>query len=406
MRPIPACACLCLLGAGLFSLGEQAWAETQKVVIRDDQVKSFPDDPSQTSNLVRYVDLERAVVANPADARILIDRAIADKLADDITKANPKAAAKDFYCIIHVVRWSESNPNPNDKTQNIQTVKAQNWYLYHDGKRTQWSQEDFTTTKQLLEARKVWLLYIHLKTDTQGSAQPVYVPRYEFDITKKTPANLSNLIALLQLAIGLRPTEAPTPTLKSFWGMRSVDVNYVPSSIIVTAKTEKRGSAEAPQALGDPPTFDDEARYYWDVSVAVPAKKISELKFDASSNTVTAQKVDKEKLFALINVYLPPTDLRNPTNHYIPHFVGGVAIDSRPLHKILLGVGWGFKFAQLYTAALLVKQDRPNTLKTGDTATSNQLSADLSGRYKTQFSIGINLPVRGVLDTLKKEKKK
>jgi len=232
----------------------------------------------------------------------------------------------------------------------------------------------------------------------------MYKTRYEFTITKKLPANVQNVFLLLQLASGGAVAHVMTPP--NFWGGRRVEIGLRPSDITIDPRIV---TDQSPSNRGDEiataQTFNNEGKYWWDVSVGVPVKKISELQVDSTNNTVTPTKIATTNAFALLNFYLPPADLAATQYSLIPHPIAGVALSGQPLHKILVGGAIGLHYAQLYAGALFVKQQHLNGLQTGSSATPDQVAAASRFRYDAQFTVGINLPLRAAIDALKKSNK-
>jgi len=374
-----------------------------------------------------YVDPYNAALFDAKYAEKLIRMAIENGALKDSDQNAPSpnfASDKGFHCIVHVVRWKD----PEGAAE--QTVDKQNWYVYNNGRakgfsRT-WSQEDFATENRIFGVSKVWLLYVHLNKLTTRN----YLARYEFDITKKTPANLENLFAVAGLFKTLRG-EATAAPFEDIWGGGAVDIRYVPSNVTVTAKfvplrevdvaaLRNRETGELdqraldtieqatrnvePKVLDKPKVFDNEGLYWWDVSVGVPIRRISQLEFQNTGNTVTAKEVNKQNIFALLNLYPYPVDVKRQAFTWIPHFVGGVAIAKQPQNQILLGAGFGPRFANFYFGGLLVKEQQTTTLKEGDMATDDALAADVKKRYKAKFTFGLNLPVRGIIESFKTKK--
>jgi len=374
------------------------------------EIKSAPMPmPDNAANILRQPTAE---IINSDDARALIEAAFsagAFKAPNGTVIQNP-GLDKDFHCIIHVLRWNDIAPadgvNDDGTPKTAQTVAAQNWYVYNDGSAKGmrsdrvWSQEDLATANRLYGVKKVWLLYVHLNKEPQVA----YTAFYDFNITKKTPANVANVLALAKVFASTTQAAANAPT--NFWGGSMVDTHYVPSDVTVTASIANDPAAGPLVALDKPKKYDNEGLYWWDVSVGVPIRRIKELQFDTTNNTVTSKEVDKQNIFALFNLYLPPKDIKGTGFSWIPHFVGGVAIAKQPLKKFMLGAGFGPHFANLYVGALFTEEKKPATLTEGSTATPGQLNADIRKRFKPQFTFGINIPVRAVLATMDKDKSK
>ena len=364
-------------------------------------IESKPKDlPDDAANLIRQ---PVAVIVNSDDARKLIELAVED--GGPFKGLGGKKPAdvndKNFHCVIHVLRWSELD------TEGHQTVVAQNWYVFNNGKAKGlrsdhvWSQEDFTTADRIYGVKRIWLLYIHLN---KLKGTDPYTAYYDFSFTKKTPANVANLLSLASIFAttgALDKSKQPGPNL---WGGSFVDTNYVPSDATVTANITNDTAKGPYVALDKPKKFDNEGLYWWDFSVGVPIRKIKELQFDTTLNTVTAKEVDTQNAFALLNLYFPPKDIKGTSASWIPHFVGGVAIAKQPLKKFMFGAGFGPHFTNFYVGALFTEEKKPATLTEGSTATPDQLNNDLRKHFRPQFTFGINVPVRAVLATLDKKK--
>lgn len=371
------------------------------------EIRSVPAPmPTPAADILRQPTAE---IINGDDARRIIEAAFAAnafKGPDGSALPNPGLEKEDFHCVIHVLRWGDSSA-PDANSETTQAAAAQNWYVYNNGRAKGlrsdriWSQEDFATANRIYGVKKVWLLYIHLNKEP-GAA---YTAFYNFTITKKTAANVGNLLGLARIFAGSITTTGNIPN-RNFWGGSMVETNYVPSDVTVTASIARDPIAGPIVSVDKPKKYDNEGLHWWDVSVGVPVRRIKELQFDTTNNTVTAKEVNKQSIFALLNLYLPPKDIKGTGFSWVPHFVGGVAIQKQPLKKFMLGVGFGPHFANFYAGALFKEEKKPATLIEGSTATSGQLNADIRKRFKPQFTFGINIPVRAVLETLNKDEKK
>lgn len=385
-------------------------------------------------NGVNGLDLDKATLANPAAAKSLIDcmRAVQKQSANpaqhcplseeeekQVEKGSPAPGGlpilngkqPNSYVLIHLVRWADSTP---DKPK----VQANNWYLYRDVASGKWSQEDFTTAKRLQGVTRVYVLYVQFKgeqTGTDGkliaptSYVPSYTPDYDITITKKTPANVAHLYALLQAYTGgLSATQgqaaankaleenAPPPP-DAVWGGGLLNLQYRPSDILIKS-TFKLSSGDSDQKLADDITFDNEGPYWWDVGFAVPVKKISELKLDSTSGTATPANVNGQNVFSVFDFYVRPVDVKGSGFMAYPHPIAGVAFAKQPLHKILLGGAWGPKASEIYAGALFVKQ--PDISGSNSCSNPSGTSFTGGGHWCTQFSVGINLSVSAIASKL------
>jgi hypothetical protein len=352
------------------------------------------------------VDAPYARLINYRYALILINQAIKDKILVDKDGAKPDPSQHDFYCVIHVLRWSDPpkaastgdpalDAAPGPAQQN---VESQNWYVYNNGAgkgfRGKWSDKDFASRNRIFGVKRVYLLYVHL--NNQSTAD--YLARYDFSIFGKTPENISNLFRVAKLFTGQQERLVSA----NLWGGGGIDVEHVPSDITITAKFVPAAEKESNPgvALDKPVKFDNEGRYWWDVSVGVPMRRISQFEFQTTDNTLAPKEVNKQNIFALLNLYPIPADIKGTTYSWIPHFIGGVAIAKQPQNKIMIGAGFGPRFANFYLGSLFVKQAITDASDQGG-ATVNPKT-----RYKPQFTFGLNLPVRGIIEALKPKEKK
>ncbi len=380
--------------------------------------------PFSSSDLkdVKGLQQDKATLDNPTAARELIRQMRTTQgenscplTPDEISQKNkrdthclPELDGKhpDNYVLIHLVRWADSATPDKPK------VQADHWYLYRDAAPKNWSQEDLTNEKRLQGVKKTYVLYVHFKGKQAGPDGksldppvfvPTYIPDYDFTIMKKTPANVAHLYALLQAYAGganapnvsVKGAEATKPD--AVWGGGILNLQYRPSDILIKS-TFKAKIDDPDQKLADDITFDNEGSYYWDVGFAIPVRKISELKLDTTSGTATPAKVNSENVFAVLDGYFRPVDVKGSAFNAIPHPIAGVAFAKRPLSKILIGGAWGPKASELYMGAMFVKQP---TLS-GNTSCSNPSGTSLTGKshYCAQFTIGINLSVSAIASKL------
>lgn len=326
------------------------------------------------------LDTETAELLDAADARNLLNATLATVGSE--TGALDLDAA-DFYCVIHVMKWETSdNPDPeaaDDKKRKAAPTAVQHWYVYHGGDK--WTRDDFAANNRLFGAKRVWLVFVHL-----NRPQASYRARYQFTVNPKTPAPFANMNALAGLFFGSGGSTNPHG-----WGFGSV-LNKVPSDIIIQPlQVVDAETSNTFAKLGDAKSLDNEGRYRFDFSVGVPIKAGKELRVDGGAGTAAPAKVDKQNIFALVNLFPQPVDVKSSGLRRVPHLVTGVAIAEKPLDKILVAAGWGPAFANFYVGALLVKQP----------------IADADGdRRDTQFAFGVNLTVKGTKAALDKAEKK
>lgn len=283
----------------------------------------------------------------------------------------------DFYCIIHILKWKD------DKS-----VDVQDWYLYQGGG----GANGPINGTRIFGKKQIALLYIHLNVSRADI--PVRTT-YRVEVAKKLPYPIQSLLSLVNI-VGIAAVAPPD----NYYGGRMINIEHVPSDIAVKALVPPPTGNEL-QEIGKQ-TYDNEGRYYWDVSVGLPVNKIKELEFNAQDGTVRAKEIDRQKLLAFFNFFPQPLDTKGTKFRAIPHAIVGVALSKNPLDRIVVGGGWGLNKVQFFAGIGFNKVQSPATLATGDSASQAQLDSDLRSKYEKKFVFGLNLPVRQVLDALKK----
>lgn len=333
----------------------------------------MPPPRALPADAAKYLDGDGRI-ATPSDAAELINLTLKTQYPTQVDTTLP-----DFYAVVHVVRWTDPS---GDK----QKVQAGNWYVYRPG--ADWTQTAFTTDKRFFGVKRAWLLYVHLNVTRESLKSCVpfedackYRPRYEVFVKEKLPSNAANAIQLVTLFGELEAEGAVT-----VWGGGPMQIDAATADLTISP-TLVVGDKTAP--LGDPQTFDNEGRHWWDVSFGVPMRSIKELQLDTTAGTAAPKQIEKQRLFALLNIYPRPIDLRAGGLRSIPHLVVGAAFAKKPLDRILLAAGWGPVFANVYAGVLFVRDP-------------DGLEPDRD--YEPQFSVGVNLPVRAIAEKLTKPK--
>lgn len=346
---------------------------------------------------IKGLDPTKATLDSSSAASLLIDHFLGD-----ISKDGSK------YCIVHLLRWSDTS------TVAKPVIQAQHFYLYRSGsggwsEKRDWSQEDFTANQRIYGAKHVSFLFVHFNA---ASMNANYLPDYDFTITRKTPANVAHVYALLSAFTGGATATAGTgkqarvtkAVAEVVWGGGSLSLQYMPSDVLIKS-TFRTGSdvldanlSQTDQKLADDITFDDEGPYYWDVGFVVPARKISDIKLDATSGVATPAQVSGTNVFAVLDGYIKPIDVKGSGFNFIPHPLGGVAFAKQPLHKILVGGAWGPQAAELYMGAVFVKQ--PELSSNDSCSKPSGSSLTNKSHYCAQFTIGLNLSVSAIASKL------
>jgi hypothetical protein len=326
------------------------------------------------------------------------------------------ATFKKTTFIINVVLW-HGGASSEGKSSST-TSPDQRWYVYRDGK--------LTSAKRLMGVRRFYFMYLHLH---RGAT--TYVTRYDFASTEATPIALDHLYTLASFVVGQQTAKRELAKLSDIWGGKQLDFDYSTSDIAVSSKITKNaqnaaetstastndaasggngtansggssagtsGNQATDGALDTPQTFHNEAPPWWDVSVGFPVTNVSELKFDSSANGLTPTQIDKRRLFGLLNFFPLHQQRMQLAEHnfsWIPSLVVGLPLASQPLHKPVVGVGWGPPLLQFYVGSIIAKQ--PNA-PSGSTLTKSACTG-----WCPQFTFGINFGVKALKDKLTKK---
>lgn len=447
-------ACLLLLNSSA------AWAQEQPAKKPDRIIEACPKPVS--GDALSHIQQATGTIASPEEAKELIKATLGVDFPTATTNQKGSVTSADleskgFYCIIHVARWNDpgsggrpgsgtpvnppvpnppaanppaanppaanppaanppaANPpaaNPPAGGSSTQNFKYSNWYVYRGGDH---SLKNFNNHNRLYGAKRIWFLVIHLNKDPKID----YNFAYEVFVEPQLPTQVQHLLDAFTLFGSVARGAGNTP--QSVYADGYMDQDTATSKITVNPKVIEVKRAESCvsenrclcdlvalgdiKAIGNGATFDNEGLSWWDISIGVPVRRMSQVEFSSTANTVTAKKIDKQNLFAFINLFAPRVDVKEGDFGWYPHFVGGISIAKQPLHKYLLGAGWGPKFAQFYIGWLRTKQMEPQTLQQGQMATPEQLNSNLRSVWKNSVGFGLNVSVKMVSNALQKATK-
>ena len=352
-------------------------------------------------------------------------------------------ASKDFYVVIHVLKWEDPTADGSGKT--TQTVQAQNWYVFRGG--SGWTLADFTTARRLFGSKGFYLLAIHLNHAQEAGS---YRLNYRVTIAKKQAANVANLLAaakLLGADFGAALKAQSVALREDLWAGRFVHVDDVPSDITIAPEIVALGSDAAatttaaaavspgrgfsnvpappptttptttpapappltddqkaiaaltqriedlekpvnpsPQSLGDAQKFDNEGKYFWDVSIGVPVRTVSD--FTRTTNGLDVKTVTKSTAFALLNIYFRPVDVKTPALNLIPHALVGFGLEKKPLDRLFIGGGWGPVYAHFFAGVAF-----------------KRVEADGKTTYPREVTFGLNVPILSITKRLSEQAK-
>jgi hypothetical protein len=202
----------------------------------------------------------------------------------------------------------------------------------------------------------------------------------------KLPANLDHLISLLELA-ALRTEPRAAEPIVGLLGFGLLTGVHLPSDV-----TAFELRAEPLAAVGQPATFDDEGRYLWDVTAGVPVNKLSLLEYSDENGTVLPRVVNKQSVYAMVNVYLWPVDIKTGTARWLlPRAVVGLGLTGRPGDNFLVGGAWGLPQLQFFVGSGFAVHRQP---KPGTDSTSGM---NFTQKYSSRLTYGLNVPVLSAL---------
>jgi hypothetical protein len=219
---------------------------------------------------------------------------------------------------------------------------------------------------------------------------------YKIAITKKVPAPQQNLNAVLKMAgqsgAGQFASVATTP--QPLCAGRAFTTSYLPSDMEVTGTS---GTGQQQKAIGKQ-TFDNERKYWYDVSFALPLKSHNQLALTESAQ-LTAKKVQKTDLFAVLNLSLP-FDTKKPQAQLFPVLLYGIPITGKPLQHHLVAVAIGLNRVQAFAGVRIDRTVAVSVEASGNVTTGVESPAP-SKKWGTTFTWGINIPVSTVATILK-----
>ncbi len=292
------------------------------------------------------------------------------------------------YTIVHLARWGEKG------------IEAQKWLLLARDTGSlsirEWSPRNAAAAR-IFGSRDVALLSVQ-KNSIPGI-------EYRIDIARKEAAPITSLKALLELAPILKGLDGQPAGGSGVWKFSStrINVEHVPSDIEVRLMSPIVNQSGVATELAKQ-TFDNESKYHWDVSVGVPVTRVSQLEYVAADGVVRTREIDKQSLTAFLNLHLIPVDTKAMRWRLFPSLLLGTALSSRPLDRLVTALAIGTSAAQLYAGVAFERVDQPQTLATGAPATEAVLQSDLRSRYKRNFIVGLNVPVRQIVDRLAAQK--
>jgi flagellar motility protein MotE (MotC chaperone) len=243
-------------------------------------------------------------------------------------------------------------------------------------------------------------------------------------ITKRMPANWSNVLGILSLAgyaaqsaegtehfqgrfeyaslFGTKDlSEVPLPCDMDFI-LGEPDVDSDTTELLVTSGKFKK--------IGKEFNVLNEGRYYWDASVGLPVTNVRQLEYVSDGRTIQSREISLPNLYALGNFFLPfakgVVDLEDSKSYWKPRLLFGAGIKGKPFDRLFFGMGMGLglpgvneRFKFLNEVQLFGGWARTNfTDKPATPAAADQL---LPQRTSYRFAFGLNIPVKSAAARLK-----
>lgn len=238
-------------------------------------------------------------------------------------------------------------------------------------------------------------------TDAYDSLSKLF---YVIDVTKKVPAPVQNLKDAIKVAFGGQAGVANRLGVKvepsSVCAGRAISVDHLPSDMDVTPMIagdgDKKSEARAKA------TFDNEGRYWWDISFALPLDFRTDISIDVDAGQVAAKQVEKGDLFAVINLGMP-RDTKKIQWQLVPTFVYGMPITGKPLDHHLVGFTIGLNYVQLLGGVRFDRRQVVGTTVENGVPVGVE-SAPAADKWEHKWVWGINIPVHTVVQLFSKKK--
>jgi hypothetical protein len=205
----------------------------------------------------------------------------------------------------------------------------------------------------------------------------------------KLPRNISDLLGLLQVGVSLF-NDKKAQTRVSYMGFGQLTNIPVPSDLTVfgVEPAPSDPKHEGLHLIGQAGQYNDEGKYWWDVSVGVPVNKLSLVDYSQDNQTFVPKTINKQSVYGMANLFLHHVDLDHPG--WVPRVVAGIGLTGRPGENVMAGLAWGFPQIQGFFASAWVNQTIPNG---GGTQ-----------RYQQRWTYGINVPVLSAIKQLSNKK--
>ncbi len=304
------------------------------------------------------------------------------------------------YCVVHVIKWKQLKEGKSDPERELwalfEKTKDGNWKAHYDPK----DKDKKTYDTRIFGSKRVVILLVHLNTPKTWDV------KYKVAVNQKIPAPIQNLLTLASTLSSAGGGKEQADT-KDIWGARLMLIKYPASDLEVKVNTITSNAAGTPveQSKEYSKKYDNEGKYYWDVSVGIPLKSVKEAQYSSENNTVTTSAKDRLNAYGFFNVFPIPVDTKSNSFLTPPHLVFGLPLAGKPFQHPFLGLGTGIyktsiKF-NVFAGFIFNRERAPRTFQTGNMATSSQLENDLQTRWVRKFTFGINFPISQIKNALK-----
>ncbi len=223
---------------------------------------------------------------------------------------------------------------------------------------------------------------------------------YKVRVTRKTPAPVENFKNAARFAFAGQ-SDAQTRLYVEVRNAAAcagghMDVKHVPSDLLVTALTKNARDEDVQRSQQK---FDNEGKYWWDVSFALPLETRRDLTVDVDAGQVAAKEVQKADLFAVVNLGLP-RDTKKIQWQLFPTFVYGLPITSQPLEHHLVGFTICLNYVQLLGGVRFDRRTQVTTTVENGTPIGIE-STPPGEKWEHEWVWGINIPVNAVISLFK-----
>ena len=257
---------------------------------------------------------------------------------------------------------------------------------------------DISEDTHIPGVKRIALVFLHLDvvyepkatgdaSDERKALDELSNISYRAIVEKKLPINIQNLLSVLKLASFQAESKKQQADIAGGGVIDHVDI---PSDVTVFGLELGDNS----RLIGMSQKYDNEGKYFWDVSVGVPINKLTLLDYSSDNGVYTPKTINKQSVYALINFYPDLVDLKYGNAHYyLPRIVAGIGVTGRPGENFMFGGAWGIKQLQFFVGSAFANH---NLAPAGTTSTTGN---NIKQRYSSHLTYGINVPI---VDALKK----